>query len=130
MTKKRIIAFVSVLMIMVSLMSSFTYAEEPEISQRAINSDFIAAYSVKLRESATTVSDVVVTAPKRSTLNHYNTVNWSHSVTSWSDVHYGSYYGYVRNDLICPSHSCYKVTASSGLNLRASGSSSASSYNQ
>lgn len=108
----------------ISLSSTFAYAEGSTVTPRTNGVDFIAAYSLNLRDAQTAAGNIVVNVPKQSTLNNSDNGGWWWSDSTWTGVHYGSKFGYARNDLICPSQSCYKVTASSGLNLRSAASTS------
>ena len=107
MTKKRIIALICVLMLIVSLMPSFTYAEE--LTPRA-SYTYFTVYSTKLYSAASSSSSVLYSSiPKGSRLVGYTPVsNWSFG-SGYSEVLYAGYRGFVSNSNTIRLDKAYKL---------------------
>ena len=105
--KRRINTIICSLVLIISLLSVNAFATD----------GFINVYSTNIRSGAGQSYSIVHSLSNETRLQGNND-SWCNDKDYWSAVRYSSYSGYVRNDLICPAQSCYKVVTNSTVNFR------------
>lgn len=122
-TNKRITAatmsFILVLTVMLSLFTISVSAVTPVINTS--NRMFVACFTTRIRSGASTSYSSLESLAKNAYRYSQSTTSGSYdySTQDWMRLNTsGGTNGYIRRDMVCPTDRCYKVTASSGLNLR------------
>ena len=121
-TAKHILRAFALLMAIASILSVCVSASVIKYDNKIFTACFTYHIRATASSSATSLQTVSVTknreAPDNTT---YGTSgDYSYSTTGWMEMKLknSNTQGYVRRDLVCPSDRCYKVTTTSGLNVR------------
>ena len=123
-TAKYILRMFALLMVIASILSVYVAALDSVIDED--NNIFTACFTYHIRasasSSATSLQTVSVTKNRiAANDSSYGTSGtYSYSTTGWMGImpKNSNTKGYARRDLVCPSDRCYKVTSTSGLNVR------------
>ena len=122
-TNKRITAatmsLLLVLTVMLSLCTVNVSAATPAINTS--NRMFVACFATRIRSGASTSYSSLESLSKNAYRYSQSTTSgtYDYSTQDWMRLNTsGGTNGYIRRDMVCPTDRCYKITASSGLNLR------------
>ena len=120
---RKLLGLLAAIMVLMATIAICVSATKPNISNTG-DRWFTACLSYNLRSSASSSSSSVESVGKsynrKSYSSSYTSGTYAYSQSTWfrllnSDQ---STNGYARCDWICPRNACYKVTSSSGLNVR------------
>ena len=115
-------AALSVIMLLTSMMSIGVFAQKPVILPDNHWHTACFNYYIRGSQSNTGTQLEYVNKAKNRHSTTATSANYAYSTSIWYSIATSSSYptdnGFARSDLICPKDRCYKVNASSGINVR------------
>lgn len=126
----KIVSFICVLALALTLVSSFAFAtaSEAEIQPRSQATDFYAGHATILFSDKNESNILVSSIPKGSLLSATSDSGWSYN-EGYSQVTYGGKTGYVRNKTVIPADECWKVSSSGTYLYNSASTTSGYKYN-
>ncbi|MBE7000289.1 MAG: hypothetical protein E7428_08890 [Ruminococcaceae bacterium] len=113
MRKIRLISFICVLVLALSLCSVFSFAAAPEADVMPLSDnskDYFARYTTSMYAGQSTANVILSVSKGARVLGSTSNSGWSFG-NGWTYVTKGAYTGYMRNFTLIPADECVKITA-------------------